>query len=270
MKPVMSMNKIMKRIAVMACILALLVGTATVVLAGSRSMGTISLNKDYTSALEDSSQKQNYGFSLEKPGVVSITFSHDYVESGERLWAVRILDGDDTEIHYHSFKGNVERNVTTCDIGLPSGRYTLRIEAAGMYYSLKNFSFRVNYAPSDCWETELNDRMFRATPVLPDITYSGTLRNNKDKDYYVFTLLSAGSVTLDFSHEGVDSGENTWLVLLLDENEKKLFSNAYKGDDVSVRVSDPIPLSAGTYYVLVMPNGIAPVYSVNYSLAVHN
>ena len=43
MKPVMSMNKIMKRIAVMACILALLVGTATVALAGSRSMGTISL-----------------------------------------------------------------------------------------------------------------------------------------------------------------------------------------------------------------------------------
>ena len=52
----------------------------------------ISVNEEQKGALLSSSDSYYYLIELDQPGVVSFTFSHDFVESGSYYWNVRFYE----------------------------------------------------------------------------------------------------------------------------------------------------------------------------------
>ena len=235
----------------------------------ARNAKAIELNTNYSSHLERWDEVQHYSFTLPSSGVISISFSHEFVESKREYWALYLFDQEGNELLYQSYCGNTVEERISPHIGLPAGIFYIRIKPDMGHLDTGLFTFRINFEPSDVWEDELNEYKHTATAIRTNTEYNGTLRNSKDKDYYVFTLPAAGYVSFDFSHEFVDQNRELWFLRLEDAEEGQLFDGGYSGRDVSVKTSNRIGLPEGTYYICVYPLASREAQTVVYRFSVH-
>ena len=250
------MSKIRKKRTIIILVVMLLISMITVVTGDAKPFidgeaETIEVNTSYTSHLENWDDEQYYCFSLPSSGIVSYSFSHDYVDDIRDFWELQLLDKDKNELIYQTYQGKTVDEQRSPHIGLPAGTYYILIKPFLGHFDPAVFTFRINFEPSDVWETELNDYKHTATSVKLNTEYSGAFRSWEDKDYYCFTLSSAGSVSIDFSHDFTDETGEVWFLRLENENEERLFDGGYKGTDISVKTSNQIGLPEGTYYICV-------------------
>lgn len=117
-------------------------------------------------------------------------------------------------------------------------------------------------------EQEPNDTIVTANPVSLNTAVTGNLYKTSDKDWFEFTLPSAGMVQLSFGHEYVDLDSDCWRTYLYTAENKEIVYFQWKGNATVTEQSGQIGLEAGTYYVCVTKTP-AYRYDVDYQLTVN-
>lgn len=117
-------------------------------------------------------------------------------------------------------------------------------------------------------EQEPNDTIVTANPVSLNTAVTGNLYKTSDKDWFEFTLPSAGMVQLSFGHEYVDLDSDCWRTYLYTAENKEIVYFQWKGNATVTEQSGQIGLEAGTYYVCVTKTP-AYRYDVDYQFTVN-
>lgn len=134
--------------------------------------------------------------------------------------------------------------------------------AAGTYYIDMKFcigTFRVNYTASEDWEKEKNSVGGTATYISLNKEMYGTfhflssnLSRKDDNDWYVFNLTSPGKVSLQLTHQAINSTSTTgWKTGIFKIEGSSMVPIQYDVYRVSALTSTSLPvgLPAGTYTV---------------------
>ncbi len=210
----------------------------------------VSVQTIVNGVLDSKKDVDSYRFDLPEAGCVRLTFEHEYVDSSSTLWAVTLTDGDSNELVTYEIRGNKTKFLSE-PMGLPAGTCFVRVfdyyssGKASMPYTLK-----VEYEPSDAWEKELNDSFGKASRIVLNKTFSGTIRTKDDRDYYRFDLEAPGAVSVVLNHEYLETNENRWQATLYSEENVPLYTQGFIGSKTK-NACDPVGLPAGTYFICV-------------------
>lgn len=217
----------------------------------------ISVNTIYSSNLTSYNDELWLKFTLSSPGSISFSFRHDYIDSSATYWYAKIYESDgSSELASYSFAGNTVSYAQN-RFGVKSGTYYVKINSSN--FSNVNFKFRINYTEAGNWEKERNDTYENASVLNSNTWFYGSLQNRSDVDWYQLSVTKPGTLSIDFSHNYVESSSNYWKVELYDFLFQKLESYTVKGNETSFSgVKAGVSGSTwGPYYVKVS--------TVNYS-----
>lgn len=228
------------------------------------------LNDTYSGSITTSNDKDWYRFELNSPGIITLNFAHEIIESSNPYWVISVYDSTKYQGYENDLQGllsfNSEGSKTSLDsspLGLPVGTYYIQVTSYSgsynSYHSDAEYGLTVNYTETGYSELEINNSASSATNVVLNQGYSGSVTTSYDKDWYRFDLSSSGIVTLNFKHELIESSNPYWTVVIYDASSyagyegdlKSLLSFNVDGNKVDVD-SSYLGLPAGTYYVLVM------------------
>ncbi len=214
------------------------------------SATTIKVNSYAGGSLSKSADQDWYKFSIDKPGIVQLSFDHEFVNSGNNYWTVSLITSSNKEIYNGKFVGNATTEQFGTKIGLDAGTYYVSVKTAS-YYSAAQYSVKVNYTKNEYWEKEFNETIVSANPIAVDTMYNGTIINSSDKDWYSFTLPEDGAVWITFGNEYVDSGNNYWTTTFFTEANSSIASYKWVGNKLSDRDGSSLGLPKGTYFVKI-------------------
>ena len=227
----------------------------------------IEVNTDYHGVVWSSVDPDYYEFTTAEDGYFSFTFQHEYFETSNTVYYMDLRDaGQKIYAKFESLPGNNTLECTTQNFGLPAGTYYLRIHQSYSYGRL-DYRIRVNYTESYVWETEFNDNIPTADPIVLGVDYHGTISKYGDEDFYAFTLQDEGDVILTFAHGYVDNTYELWRATILDAGQVKyLDAMEIAGNKTEVQ-SDRIHLKPGDYYLKIY-EGYSYRSSADYSFRV--
>ena len=106
------------------------------------------------------------------------------------------------------------------------------------------------YAADDLVATLANNEVSSATSVNVNTTYTDNLVNSDDVNWYQFTISSVGYISLEFTHEYIESGSRYWKAHLYNSEQKELTWYSFYGNQTSY-TQGKIGLPSGTYYMKV-------------------
>lgn len=210
------------------------------------SSDNIAVNTTVNGSLMDSNDVDWFKFTINSKGVINISFSHDYVESGLTYWEMYIYNSNVSELSRYDFVGN-QMATTRGNIGLPAGTYYIKIQDD--YFSDVDYTFTVNYSQKNNWETEINDSLGTADTINTNSINYGSLMSSSDSDWYKFSIGKTGTITLRFSHSYVDSGSTYWRMRLYNSNGEEQNYYDYQGTDTEKDSS--LYLTTGIYYLQI-------------------
>ena len=211
----------------------------------------IAVNKDYYGSLMSSSDKDFYKFTLQNNSKISINFSHEYIDSSSAYWRLYLYNSDDTEIYnYFRIPGN-KMNLTTCNIGLSSGEYYMKI-VCGDSYTGMDYSIKINYTSTNDWEKEFNDGYGTGTKITANKNYYGALMSSSDKDFYKFTLQNDSKININFSHDSIDTETACWRLYLYDMSNTEIYNYFRIPGSKFAITTDSINLKKGDYYIKIV------------------
>lgn len=209
----------------------------------------------YTDRLAEYSDKNYYLLKAGKPGELSITFDHDYVDSSSGYWDVNIYKSDDhnESLVKWTFIGNETVAVKTGNsLGVDAGNYYIVVDRSS-YYSDEEYRIKVNYTESDYWEKEPNDNAMKATQIPVNTEINGSLQEYSDYDYYSFELSKPGSFQISFNHDLVDSSNTYWNMKLYDYTDlnNSFVDWDFIGNATVTEYSPYFGLPAGTFILVI-------------------
>lgn len=200
--------------------------------------------------LNGASDMDYYKFTTPSRGYFEVTINHDY--NGETIYA-EIYTYDGTESERIQFIYITETQQTQKGIKYPCkpGTFYLLVDAGSLSYFSQNedYSIKVNFVPTDSWETESNENVVEATNIALNTKTFGVLYEH-DKDVYKFTLPSNSDIKIDFAH-GYDSEGKGMDLFSYDGTEEKFINRLSINSESHNTSSGNITLSAGTYYIRV-------------------
>lgn len=226
-------------------------------------------SKDISLNTEVSDRISNYGnntvyycFTVPERGYVQVDFAHQDLAEGFGYWDLYLLTANSETIA--SWQHNiaaVEAPSSYKKIGLAAGTYYFAVRSQGGS-STYLYSFNVDFAKSNEWETELNDSIGSATSMPLNSSICGTVSNviatlsSKlwDEDYYAFELPNSARVSLDFCEFDPKTTANL-AISVLDSSNQTLVSRHYNYSNGLTQTISCGILPAGTYYVKVSATG---------------
>ena len=213
----------------------------------------ISVNTDIYGAINNEDDVDFYRFQISHKSSVEITFTHDFIDSGDTYWFISIVStqSETTEdIIQYSVDGNEISN-TFGKLRLPEGVYYIRIEADD--YSEFPYVFQVNTVlEDDKFETEPNNDIILAkknNTVQLNTNVTGNLQTENDVDYYHFIVNQAGILNISFNHEILDDSNIFWKISIIGDNLEDPVVYKVRGNEAVIE-TDKIrlsPTSYGTY-----------------------
>jgi uncharacterized protein (DUF2141 family) len=210
----------------------------------------IGVNDPVSGKLGTSSDEDYFTFTTTQAGVVSLTFTHPNLTVNENSWQVFLINDQSTTIDSVLSSQN-QPSVATSQVGLPAGTYYAHVKRPNYRdHSDAVYQLTANFSASSDWETEYNDTVATADALVTNTAISGTLHDDSDVDYYVFTTPSAGVVSLTFTHANLTVSENSWQVFLINSQSTTVDSVVSSQNDPAVATSQ-VGLPAGTYFVKV-------------------
>ena len=162
---------------------------------------TIKVNKLYKGSLKDSDTDW-YKFTLNKRGVVNFVFS----KTGSISPSVHVYNSkiNNTFIQktYTSYNQDVDKQYDKYQVGLDKGTYYIKISDWPDTVRPNEYSFKVNFTPSDYWEIEPNGDWEKSTPLKINTWYKGSTKpgNYWDTDCYKFTLTKDTELFIEMSY----------------------------------------------------------------------
>lgn len=212
----------------------------------------IPLNTAIKGALSSDGDRDVYRFTLDAPGEIGLSHTHEYFDNGDTHYSISLYNGigADTFMFSDSLSGK-DSDWHRWAVYLPAGEYYLQYED-GYRWSTRPYEFTLNYTALSEIESERNDSFKNSTPIQPNIAYKGSLMNDKDIDYYTFTLDQLSKIEVAFDFEYFDNGDTYFgLDLYTDtRSDSCYYSRELSGKDNAL-TSYSFYLPAGTYYVAV-------------------
>ncbi len=224
----------------------------------------------YHGAEKTGGDEDYFKFSISKPGFISMTILHDYIDSSDEMYYFALLKSDGTPIYSTSSTGRTTE-MRSCRVGLPAGTYYIKVNF-GWRSPSKDYKFRINYAQSSMAETEFNDSMATANPIKTNQSINGNIMDSGDVDYYAFNMPSDGYISLSLNHAYINSDNTYWKVQLYRKSNGKLLHTAYYAGNETQGRSCRIGLPAGDYYACVLRNdsyGFRKENETNYNFRVN-
>ena len=229
----------------------------------------INLNTEVSGWLANSDSENFYKFTLDNPGRVYLTFTHENIESGSCYWQIYLFNEEQTEILSFDSNGN-KTSAKSINAYLSSGSYFVRIKP--YYHNDAKYKLTVSYElNSGQYEIEPNNTKQTATLINSESKYiTGNLGNTSDEDYFKVILPKSGKVALNFAHENIESSSSYWQINMFDENENEITSFYSEGNKTSSNSINAY-LAGGTYYVRVKPYYHSDAdYKLSYSFDQNN
>ena len=194
-------------------------------------------------------QDKYYAFTLGEQGMLTIDFSHSFIDRSDGYWTLKLYNRTYDEIAAYEYVGD-KVDASSAQLGVAPGKYYIQI-SYGSYYSEASYWFTVNYQKTDSWETEFNEKWEEATPLTLGKTMNGSLRALNDWDFYSFTPSSAGALTLTFTHPRIDYSDIYWRMSLYDDEYEQLAEWEIPGNQTKF-VVPTIGIGKEKYYLEVL------------------
>ena len=208
---------------------------------------TLKINTLYKDSLVNSSDVNWYKFSVSKAGNLSLTFKHDYMESGSTYWKTSIYNSSMEELSCDSYQGN-KMSQTTEKFGIPAGTYYIKVYSWA--YSALTYNIKINYTESSIWETEVNDTYLQSDGITVNQAYYGALQTDEDVDWYRFTVPKTGKISFIFKHNYIENSYTYWKASIYDSSMNELSYYSFHGNTIS-ETSNLFGIPAGSYYIKV-------------------
>lgn len=210
-----------------------------------------------------------YKFTLTEKGYISIWFAHPEADTSNTRWEVYLYNSDaSTSVDggecYWSIPG--DENIQTAEIGVEAGTYYVRVKAWNDSWVVDStYTLDVYFTASDEYETEQNNSYANADalPIIGSI--KGSVSTSKDADWYKLVLPVEGEVSLSLLHPIENESNPRWTVQLYrGDGYSRL--NVWNVPVTSNLKTEKLSLSAGTYYVQVIPWSNSWVVDTTYTL----
>lgn len=211
----------------------------------------IALNTTYSSTTQVYGENNWYKVTLPSAGKLDVIMNHDAIsDSRYSSYAFKIKvyeeDGTTEYMSVDSLVGDTTTKVPS--IGLAAGNYYVSVISNQSIAT--NYKITANFTESTAWEKEHNDSKGTANSIKNGKTYSGTIKDYADKDYYKFKLTKAGSVSVNFSHTNLKDSSYFYNVSIINSNDTVFLDIQTRGTETSKKLTS-LGLPAGTYYAIV-------------------
>lgn len=222
-----------------------------------------------------------YKITLDKPGKVyvqytvedfSTGYSYGYNENTVKLLA----EDEDGNINTVTQVGGQYSENKTRYSGryrLPKGNYYISVSRgqASYYYEcadITDYQLKVNYTEesADKYEQEYNDTLDTANKISTNSAYTGNISNEKDIDYFIFTLDKKSSVKLQ-TKVPRQSTDKLFTFGIYKSNGTSKVAEVKSGTNPTAYTTEK-ELEPGTYYVIVKKGDAAVESEVDYSINV--
>lgn len=201
-----------------------------------------------------------YAFTLTEPGKVTIQLNHPSTDSIWTCWRLSLYYSapeTDTSKMDEEWETNGHNNLMTGDIGLPAGKYYVKVGSNSDYITEGTpYTLRINYASTNNFEMEYNGSYLNSDVIKTNTNYNGATVSQYDHDWYTFSTTKSGYVSVSFSHPTIDFQTNYWIVCLYKEDGSYYRQIDYEEWSVDGNHNLKCPtydLPAGKYYVMVAP-----------------
>ena len=217
-------------------------------------------NTEVTGKISSYSDKDFYAVILPEDGYISLDFevSNRYILS--EILVVNIFSGygsvSDRNIYWPIGRVDGENVLSTGVIGLRAGVYYIYV-GCGNSGNNTEYKMNVSYTATEFCEIESNQTMHTSTEIELGESYKGSISDAEDEDWYCISIPENGYITVDFSHELVNSSRVYWSMFIY-EVDGKTNIDGYVSDAPTcsysgkmTESSTQIGLRAGTYYVKI-------------------
>lgn len=215
----------------------------------------VAINQSYSGTIHGSGDEDYYKITLSQAGVIGVNFTHPNIDGYETIlcFTLDIYSASNlTDSFYKVSIAGAETNMQTPQIGLAAGTYYIKIGGVWKYDGV--YGLKVNYAASDYWEREENGTGSTATAIKSGKTYSGSIKNSADEDYYKLSVGSNGYMTVNLKHSSSAAGQ-IYTLRVYNSDFNEVHSFAVYGTDKNV-TSCKLGVGKGTYYIQVRPYGV--------------
>ena len=211
----------------------------------------VSLGDSISGEISPKGDVDFYSFQLTQSGKVTLDMKAYmeyyslllYDSSGERIWY------DD----YNQWTESVGFRNDTYHLFLEKGTYYLQVKGSVWKDGDSNYSgkYAVNtaFTSANATESEPNNSVDQANPVLLGDTIRGVVAQNDDYDFFQFSLTESGRVSLD-----ITAYMEYYSLLLYDADGKRIWYDDYNQWTESVGFRNDtyhLFLEKGTYYLQV-------------------
>ena len=213
---------------------------------------SVSIGKTYKGQLSMNDDRDFYKFTLGKSGRlhldayagISYIYYRLYNAQGNQVWSAN-----------PNWNSTSQMSTTNTDFDLLSGTYYFVVQRDGSRYGNYNFTLSFSSANESFTEslTSTNDSMNTAHSVSGGTLYNGQLAMNESKDFYKFTMSSAGQLDIEFTAKYM----SYVYYYVYDENGKELLKKNpnWNSNTQAITSNASISLSRGTYYFCVAKDG---------------
>lgn len=212
----------------------------------------IQLSQYYNAALQTEEDIDYFAIRTEKPGymLIQILWEENYKYSNFNF---ELYDGDKKYLFGRSVKPQTEKYVEFGRIGLPPGTYYLKMYASEYgqkHWSDMPYGLVVWLEKNSFCETETNNSFEKADEIKIGSTYSGSVMESTDQDYYSFKVTKRRGYALCFDNDWGSARKNCWKAALYDSSGNKMASYSYAGNECD-HSELPLDLKKGTYYIKI-------------------
>ena len=233
---------------------------------------------------ETSSDIDCYKINLIKPGKVYVQYTvqdlstgknGDYSNYNENIITLYSEDEDGNTNVICKIGGNElkDKTIYSNRYRLPKGNYYISVSSGYQseyykYADVTDYQLKVNYTEesTDEYEQEYNDTLDTANLIFTNSTYTGNISEEKDVDYFTFTLDKKSSVKLQ-TKVPRQSTDKLFTFGIYKSNGTSKVAEVKSGTNPTAYTTEK-ELEAGTYYVIVKKGDAAVESEVDYSINV--
>lgn len=255
----------MKKLALIITCLTLFLLLVFSVSAAGDSIGSatpVTFGPTYTGNISETNQKDFYSFTISTSGRITVS------TKAFMKWIYCYLydaDGKTLRDSNPQWNSNTEIITEEWSIDLTSGTYYLAYVKDGD--RVGSYNFRMSFASANETYKEYGQGTDNSLAASHSIslgsTYKGQIANNDEKDFYMFSLPTSGSVKLS------STAYMQWLYYKLfneDGEEIRSLNPQWNGNTQLITLTDTVYLTSGTYYIGIVRDG-SRTGNYNFSLS---
>ncbi len=215
----------------------------------SKNATPIVQNQSYSGSLLTSGDIDFYSFRLAEKAGVNITLKSSGNGGKKTVFLGTVYNGSTGEkMTSFELPGNMPITESG-NLYLDSGVYLIQINK-GASWTDEEYSLTVTMQTEGVMEAESNNTPATANAVPVNKDIHGSIGTKGDVDCYQFRLDSDSAVQLRYSFASTGSSSRTYVLTVMDSNQRVLQSVTIGGKETS-RVIAPVALKAGIYTVKV-------------------